>query len=337
MRGQRRRPRACRTFETGHTSHTMPRSASSREQRRVLDGADAVTQAVGTAARRARRGSTPGPATSPAWGTEPRPASFAMRNASRVRLGRVLRLEPAEPEPDDAAVAVLHRVARGLERRVEREAARDVGREPHDRRRSPPRPASAPSQKPVNTSSHDAPVRTRSAGREDALDVDRAVRGRLRGVVDDDLAEVDVGPDRVRGHDPELDEVVEVAELVERRRARRLGRGRQRRTPLRRGDARAAPAARTVPSRWTCSSIFGSTTACPPGRFVSAHEPRPGSSDPHHLVGAELHGYRPAGGPRAVGCVSFAERPRCTGRGATPVSSGWARPFARSYGYVRVS
>ncbi len=52
--------------------------------------------------------------------------------------------------------------------------------------------------------------------REDALDVDRAVCGRLGGVVDDDLPEIVGCSQCVRGQDPDLDEMGEVAVLVER-------------------------------------------------------------------------------------------------------------------------
>ena len=55
--------------------------------------------------------------------------------------------------------------------------------------------------------------------REDPLDVDGPVRGRLRRVVDDHLPEVGGGLERVRGQDPDLDEVLEVPVLVERREA----------------------------------------------------------------------------------------------------------------------
>ena len=51
--------------------------------------------------------------------------------------------------------------------------------------------------------------------REDRLDVDGAVARRLGRVVDDDLAEVVARPERVRRQDPDLDEVLEVAVLVE--------------------------------------------------------------------------------------------------------------------------
>ena len=53
--------------------------------------------------------------------------------------------------------------------------------------------------------------------REDRLDVDGPVPLRLGGVVDDDLAEVLLGAQAVRGQDPDLDEVGEVAEPVEPR------------------------------------------------------------------------------------------------------------------------
>ena len=53
--------------------------------------------------------------------------------------------------------------------------------------------------------------------REDALDIDGTVRGRLARVVDDDLAEVLVAPERIRREHPDLDEVPEVAEVIEGR------------------------------------------------------------------------------------------------------------------------
>ena len=53
--------------------------------------------------------------------------------------------------------------------------------------------------------------------REDPLDVDRAVRSGLGCVVDGDLPEIVTCPQRVRGQDPDLDEVLEVAVLVEAR------------------------------------------------------------------------------------------------------------------------
>jgi len=49
---------------------------------------------------------------------------------------------------------------------------------------------------------------------EDRLEIDGPVALRLAGIVDDDLAEVLLGAQAVRREDPDLDEVVEVAEGV---------------------------------------------------------------------------------------------------------------------------
>ena len=53
--------------------------------------------------------------------------------------------------------------------------------------------------------------------REDAFDVDRAVRGCLTRIVDDDLAEVPLALERIGREDPDLDEMPEVAEVIEGR------------------------------------------------------------------------------------------------------------------------
>jgi hypothetical protein len=55
----------------------------------------------------------------------------------------------------------------------------------------------------------------RLGGREDALQVERAVAGRLGRVIDNYLAEVSCGPQRAGGQLPDLDEVGEVAELIQ--------------------------------------------------------------------------------------------------------------------------
>jgi hypothetical protein len=62
----------------------------------------------------------------------------------------------------------------------------------------------------------DASLRT-LCRREDPLQVDGAVAGRLLRVVDDDLPKVLVGLEREGGQDPDLDEVGEVAVVVEQR------------------------------------------------------------------------------------------------------------------------
>jgi hypothetical protein len=143
-----------------------------------------------------------------------------------VGLGRVLGLEPAEAHSDHAAIAVLAGVADDLLGPVELRAAVDVGREAH----------LDPVQLPcllgaVAVAAEDLvptdPALDALGRREDRLEVHRAVGGRFRGVVDDDLAEVLLGAQGVRGQDPDLDEVCEVAEVVQLRQAF-LGVGRER-------------------------------------------------------------------------------------------------------------
>ena len=132
-----------------------------------------------------------------------------------VRLRRIVGLEPAEPDPEHAAVAVLGCVAHGRLRILERVAADDVGRQPHLHAVQLPRLLRA-----VAVAGEDlVPVDTAPdtlGRREDPLDVDRAVRGGLRCVFNDDLAEVLRRSKRVCGQHPDLDEVREVAEVVQR-------------------------------------------------------------------------------------------------------------------------
>ena len=66
----------------------------------------------------------------------------------------------------------------------------------------------------MKTSSQPAP-RDRLGRSEDALEVDRAVAGRLGRVVDHDLAEVPLGLQRAGGDHPGLQEMREVAEPVQ--------------------------------------------------------------------------------------------------------------------------
>ena len=176
-------------------------------------------------ARRARRGSTPV--------RRPRPRAAPSRARRPWRPGTRRRTARAGAAPRARRARVPPRRGPRTSRRSARsrapassgEAARDVGGEPHDHAGLGLGRGGAVAE----AGEHLVPRRAgpHPLGRgEDPLDVDRAVRGRLAGVVDDDLAEVGVGPDRVRRHDPELDEVVEVAELVERGQLR-LGRGGQ--------------------------------------------------------------------------------------------------------------
>ena len=155
------------------------------------------------------------PSVSPACGTEPSPPSFAMRNAGRERLGR---------EPGLAAAEARGRRRRGRGTSPSTRAVSSAASTGNPRgmsgvsRTSTPVVSFASSRAVAEAGEHLVP--RRAAARpvrpgEDPLDVDRAVRGRLLRVRHHDLAEVDLGPDDVRGHHPELDEVVEVAELVE--------------------------------------------------------------------------------------------------------------------------
>ena len=131
-----------------------------------------------------------------------------------VWLRRVVGLEPPEPDAEHAAVAVLGRVPHGLLRILERVAADDVRREPH---LDPVQLArllravaiAAEDLVPVHPAPHAL------GRRENPFQVDGAVRSRLGRVLDDDLAEVLRGPERIRRQHPHLDEVREVAEVVE--------------------------------------------------------------------------------------------------------------------------
>src|SRR5206468_10328486 len=142
------------------------------------------------------------------------------------RLRRILRLEPAEPDADGAALAV----ARGpLDRRPRlllAEAARDVRGQPdlHPVQLSRLLRAVADALEDVLPR---APVPDALRGAEDALDVDGAVRRGLGRIVDDHLPVVALSLERVRRQDPDLDEVPEVAERSEERRVGKEGRVRR--------------------------------------------------------------------------------------------------------------
>ena len=117
-----------RRFESGQTSSTRPRPAISAHQAGVLDGADAVPDAVGV--QRLDRALHAGRAGHLAGVRHARQAQVA-RQLERVdvQLGRVLGLEPAEADAEHAAVAVPAAVRTVSMRLLLREAARDVGRQ----------------------------------------------------------------------------------------------------------------------------------------------------------------------------------------------------------------
>src|SRR6266851_5847190 len=106
------------------------------------------------------------------------------------RLRRVLRFAPAEADRDDAAVAILDRVARGFDRGLEAEATRNVGRQPHLdtvllRRFDRSVAEAGEDLVPGSAAAH------AFCGSEDAIDVDGAVRGSFLRVRHDDLTKID--------------------------------------------------------------------------------------------------------------------------------------------------
>src|SRR5581483_10846453 len=131
-----------------------------------------------------------------------------------VRLGRELGLEAAETDADDAALAVPRAPVDGLTRLLEREAARDVGRQADLDAVQVLRLL-----RTVADALEDvlpgAAVPDALGGAEDPLEVDGAVPRRLGRVVDDHLPVVLFLLQRVRREDPDLDEVPEVGEPVE--------------------------------------------------------------------------------------------------------------------------
>ena len=66
-------------------------------------------------------------------GVRHRPETLGLRERERllVRFRRILGLEAPEADPDDSALAVVRRPANRGDRLVDREAARDVGGQPH--------------------------------------------------------------------------------------------------------------------------------------------------------------------------------------------------------------
>ncbi len=121
----------------------------------------------------------------------------------RERLGWEPDLGSAETDSDDAAIAVLDRVAHGFGRSFGRERSGDVGSQTH---LDPGHLAGL--GRAVTEAGEDLVPRGAALhaldGCEDALDVHRAVRGRFLRVRHDDLTEVGFGADHRRRHHPEL-------------------------------------------------------------------------------------------------------------------------------------
>ena len=125
-----RRDRArAQVRDRADVEHELPLGELAHEAG-VLDRADAVADAVG--AERVERAADRRGAGDLAR-VRHRGEAFVARECEDglVRLRRELGLEAAEPDADDAAIAVPRRVPHDLGRFVEREAAHDVRRQAH--------------------------------------------------------------------------------------------------------------------------------------------------------------------------------------------------------------
>ena len=139
-------------------------------------------------------------------------------------MRRVLELEGAEAEADDATIAVRGRVAQHLVDLLWGRVPRHVGCQPHLDPVHLARLGDAVAEAFEDLLPGDSAADELERG-EDALDVDGALRGRLAGVVDRDPPEV-VGRAQARGdHQPDVDEVRKVGEVEEVGEALRRVRG----------------------------------------------------------------------------------------------------------------
>jgi hypothetical protein len=179
----------------------------------VFDGADAVAQAVGVKkveriADRIRWSQLTGVRHG---------AETAFPGASErldVEMRRILELERAETDPDDAAVAVADRVAKAVIHLGGRRVSREVRREPHLHVMRLSCLLDAVAEAFVDRLPGHAAT-DELEGREDALDVDGSVLLGLAGVVDGDSAEV-LGRAQAGGHhQPCVDEVRQIGEVEE--------------------------------------------------------------------------------------------------------------------------
>ena len=191
------------------------------EQPRILDRPDPVPDATGAerverAADRARPRVLAG--------MRNRGEAFGAGELERgcIRLRRMLGLGPAEPHPDDASVAVLDREPDDLQRLFEAVDARDIRRQAD----LDPIPLARLDGTVADAGEdHVAVEPSPEAEREDRLQIDGAVMDGFGRVVDNDLPEVLLVLECARRQHEDLDEVGEVAVLVERAEAfDRIGR-----------------------------------------------------------------------------------------------------------------
>ena len=182
-------------------------------ERRVLDRAEAVADAVGLEqVERGAHGLRADDLARVGDGAEAGLAGGPERGLEDRVL--VVGLLSAEADSDDAPVAVAGGDLDQGERVLERRAAGHVGRQAHLDAVGLLRLLGA-----VAVAAEDLVPADAAPGaldrRKDSFEVHSAVPLRLPGVVDDHLPEVGLRAQAVRGQDPDLDEVVEVAEAVE--------------------------------------------------------------------------------------------------------------------------
>src|SRR4029453_18218652 len=202
-----------RTFETGQTSRTIRRSPSSASRSR-----SSIARIPWRMRSAPRASSAPrieaGPAPLPGVGHR---AEAFCANALEHRcvvLRRVFGLEAAEADADHAAIAVFDGIPQHLIGLLVRSSSKDVGRKAN---LDTVELAGLPRAVAV-AAEHRLPVDTAACPlgrREDPFDVDGAVLGGFRGVVDHDLVEVVAALQRVRREDPALDEGREGPVLIE--------------------------------------------------------------------------------------------------------------------------
>jgi hypothetical protein len=146
-----------------------------------------------------------GPSLSPAWGID-----------RTEWLRRAGVLGAAEADADDAAIGVRQCVRHRQFGGFDRIAARDVGGQ-----RDPDSMGLPGFLRAIAVAGEDLFPRDAAADRlgrgEDPLEVDRIVRGRLRGIVGHDLTEVLLGAQASRCQRPDFQEMGKVPELIEPR------------------------------------------------------------------------------------------------------------------------
>ena len=129
-----------------------------------------------------------------------------------VEMRRILELERAETDADDASVAVADGVAQAVVHLLRRRVPRQVRCEPHLEAVRLARLLDAVAEAFVDRLPRHAAAHELER-REDAFDIDGAVLHGLAGVVDGDPPEVVGRAQARRHHQPHVDEVGEIGEV----------------------------------------------------------------------------------------------------------------------------